>query len=59
LCPIFLTDLEKEESESLFDWNPLMRDVFDGKMPEKNSINANIIKELLVRHYRDLPEEKI
>jgi hypothetical protein len=36
-----------------------MRDVFDGKMPEKNSINATIIKDLLVKHYRDLPEEKI
>ena len=53
----FVSDHEKEEVESLFDWNPLMRDVFDGK-PAKN-INANIIKDLLVKHYSDLPEEKI
>jgi hypothetical protein len=52
-----LSDLEKEESESLFDWNPLMRDVFDGKSGK--NIDANIIKDLLVKHYKDLPEESI
>jgi hypothetical protein len=54
---MYVSDDEKEEAESLFDWNPMMRDVFDGK-PDRN-INANIIKDLLVKHYSDLPEEKI
>ena len=49
--------LEKQEKESLFDWNILMKDVVDGKPGE--DLNATLVKDLLQKHYQGLKESNV
>ena len=48
---------EKQEKESLFDWNILMKDVVDGKPGE--DLNATLVKDLLQKHYQGLKESNL
>jgi len=48
---------DEEEKASLFDWNPIMREAFEGKPGD--DLNATLIKSLLVTYYQKLPEQKI
>lgn len=48
---------EKQEKESLFDWNILMKDVVDGKPGE--DLNATLVKDLLQKHYQGLKESNV
>ncbi len=49
--------VDAEEKASLFDWNPVMRDAFQGKPGD--DLNATLIKSLLVKYYSNLPEHKL
>lgn len=49
--------VDPEEKETLFDWNPIMRDAFQGKPGD--DLNATLIKSLLVKYYSNLPEQKL
>ena len=48
---------ERQEKQSLIDWNIIMQDVTDG-VPG-HDINATLIKDLLQKHYQDLKESKV
>ena len=48
---------ERQEKQSLIDWNVIMQDVTDG-VPG-HDINATLIKDLLQKHYQDLKESKV
>lgn len=48
---------EKQEKESLLDWNAVMKDVVDG-CPGK-TVDPNLVKDLLKKHYDGLPEENV
>ena len=57
LIKLFVVGGDKEESESLFDWNPVMRDVLWHKSGK--DVNATVVKDLLVKYYKELPEDKV
>ncbi len=46
-------------ASSIFDWNKVMGDVFDGKKPKKDDVHPALVKELLSKHYRELGESNI
>ena len=48
---------ERQEKQSLIDWNVIMQDVIDG-VPGQD-VNATLIKDLLQKHYQDLKESKV
>ena len=48
---------ERQEKQSLIDWNVIMQDVIDG-VPG-HDVNATLIKDLLQKHYQDLKESKV
>ena len=48
---------ERQEKQSLIDWNVIMQDVIDGG--PGHDINATLIKDLLQKHYQDLKESKV
>jgi hypothetical protein len=50
--------LERQEKESLFDWNVLMKDVVDGGKPGKD-LNATLVKDLLEKHYQNLKQSNV
>ena len=47
---------EREEKESLMDWNVLMKDVVDGK---PDDLNAQLVKDLLTKHYAELKQSNV
>ena len=57
LIKLFVVGGDKEESESLFDWNPVMRVVLGHKSGK--DVNATVVKDLLVKYYKELPEDKV
>ena len=57
LIKLFVVGGDKEESESLFDWNTVMRDVLGHKSGK--DVNATVVKDLLVKYYKELPEDKV
>ena len=48
---------ERQEKQSLIDWNVIMQDVIDG-VPG-HDVNATLIRDLLQKHYQDLKESKV
>ena len=43
---------EKEEKESLLDWNAAMKDIVDG-FPASSDLNPKLVKDLLQKHFEE------
>ena len=50
---------EKQEKESLLDWNILMKDVVDGDPSIAADINPTLVKDLLQKHFQGLKESNV
>ena len=50
---------EKQEKESLLDWNILMKDVVDGDPSIAAGINPTLVKDLLQKHFQGLKESNV
>ena len=50
---------EKQEKESLLDWNILMKDVVDGDPSIAAGINPTLVKDLLQNHFQGLKESNV